>query len=43
MMVRRLGGATGDTLGATCELVEAVVVVTVALIAPVYLPSRTGE
>lgn len=42
MMVRRLGGATGDTLGATCELVEAVVVVTVALIAPVYLPSRAG-
>lgn len=32
MMIRRLGGATGDTLGATCELVEASVVVVMVLV-----------
>lgn len=29
MMLRRLGGTTGDTLGAVCELTEAAVLVTV--------------
>jgi adenosylcobinamide-GDP ribazoletransferase len=38
MMIRRLGGATGDTLGAVCELVEAaVLVVTANLSRPVIL------
>lgn len=32
MMMRRLGGATGDTLGAACELIETSVVLVVALI-----------
>jgi len=34
LMVRRLGGVTGDTLGASCEIVEAAVVVCMTL-APV--------
>lgn len=33
MMIHRLGGATGDTLGAACELVETGVVVVLALVA----------
>jgi len=33
LMRRRLGGATGDTLGASVELVEAAVLVTAALVA----------
>ncbi len=33
LMCRRLGGATGDTLGAGVELVEAAVLVTAALVA----------
>lgn len=32
MMLRRLGGVTGDTLGAACELVETAVVVAMALV-----------
>lgn len=32
MMQRRLGGCTGDTLGASCELVETAVVVVLALL-----------
>lgn len=39
MMIRRLGGATGDTFGAACELVETAVLVVIALIiknGPVY-------
>ncbi len=32
MMLQRLGGATGDTLGATCEIIEALVLVTTALL-----------
>lgn len=32
MMIRRLGGATGDTLGAACELIETAVLVTMALV-----------
>lgn len=31
MMMRRLGGMTGDTLGAACELIETAVVVAAAL------------
>lgn len=31
LMLQRLGGATGDTLGATCEIVEATVLVVMAL------------
>ncbi len=31
MMLRRLGGTTGDTLGATCEITEALVLVVAAL------------
>lgn len=31
LMLRRLGGTTGDTLGAGCEIVEAVALVTLAL------------
>jgi len=31
LMLRRLGGTTGDTLGASCEIVEATVLVTLAL------------
>jgi adenosylcobinamide-GDP ribazoletransferase len=31
MMKRRLGGATGDTLGAGCEVVEAAALVAMAL------------
>ncbi|BAU47721.1 cobalamin synthase [Sulfurifustis variabilis] len=33
MMLARLGGTTGDTLGASCELVETAVLVVMALIA----------
>lgn len=33
MMLERLGGTTGDTLGASCELVEAAVLVVMALVA----------
>lgn len=39
MMIRRLGGATGDTFGAACEFVETVALVVIALIiknGPVY-------
>lgn len=32
MMIRRLGGATGDTFGAACELVETAALVVIALI-----------
>ncbi|TAM46085.1 MAG: adenosylcobinamide-GDP ribazoletransferase [Gammaproteobacteria bacterium] len=32
LMLRRLGGTTGDTLGASCEIVEATVLVTLALL-----------
>ncbi|MCR4346816.1 MAG: adenosylcobinamide-GDP ribazoletransferase [Sulfuricaulis sp.] len=32
MMVKRLGGATGDTLGAACELIEAAVLMAMALV-----------
>lgn len=32
MMVRRLGGTTGDTFGAACELIETAVLVTMALV-----------
>lgn len=31
LMLRRLGGTTGDTLGASCEIVEAAALVTLAL------------
>lgn len=31
LMLRRLGGTTGDTLGASCEIVEATALVTLAL------------
>lgn len=31
LMLQRLGGATGDTLGASCEIVEAAVLVVMAL------------
>ena len=31
LMLQRLGGATGDTLGATCEIVEAAVLVVMVL------------
>lgn len=31
MMIKRLGGATGDALGAACELIEAAVLVAMAL------------
>lgn len=31
LMLRRLGGTTGDTLGASCEIVEAITLVTLAL------------
>ena len=31
LMLRRIGGATGDTLGASCEIVEAAVLVVMAL------------
>lgn len=33
LMLQRLGGATGDTLGASCEIVEAAVLVVMALAA----------
>ncbi len=33
MMINRLGGITGDTLGAACELVEAMVLVSLVLVA----------
>lgn len=32
MMIRRLGGATGDTFGASCELIETAALVVTALI-----------
>lgn len=32
MMINRLGGITGDTLGAACELIEASVLVAIALV-----------
>lgn len=32
LMLRRLGGTTGDTLGASCEIVEATALVTLALL-----------
>jgi adenosylcobinamide-GDP ribazoletransferase len=32
MMQQRLGGTTGDTLGATCEITEALVLVTLSLL-----------
>ena len=32
LMLQRLGGATGDTFGATCEIVEAAVLVVMALV-----------
>ena len=32
MMIRRLGGATGDTFGASCELIETAALVAIALI-----------
>lgn len=32
LMLRRIGGATGDTLGASCEIVEAAVLVVMALV-----------
>lgn len=32
MMIRRLGGATGDTFGAACELVETAALVVTALV-----------
>lgn len=31
LMLRRLGGTTGDTLGASCEIIEATALVTLAL------------
>jgi adenosylcobinamide-GDP ribazoletransferase len=33
LLIQRLGGTTGDTLGAACELVEAATIVTLALAA----------
>lgn len=32
MMIKRLGGATGDTLGAACELIEVAVLTAIALV-----------
>lgn len=32
MMIRRLGGATGDTFGAACELIETAVLVSMVLV-----------
>lgn len=38
MMMHRLGGATGDTLGAACELVETGAVVVIALVSADVVP-----
>ena len=32
LMIKRIGGTTGDTLGATCEIIEALILVTWVLV-----------
>lgn len=43
LMLQRIGGITGDTLGASCEIIEAAVLVFMALVgAPGVLPAAAG-